>query len=179
MRRAATLERPAHDTRNGGCEMLLDDKAERRFWAKVERGDPADCWGWRGRVNDEGYGRFTSNHATWYSHRVSYSLLREPIPDGLVIDHLCCHPSCQNPWHMETVTSEENVRRGVIGRASWQIGKTHCPKGHEYTDGNTYHRPDRPGRMCRICNRADARKIRKFQEVGSRQTRGVRVASLP
>lgn len=29
--------------------------------------------------------------------------------------------------------------------------RTHCPQGHEYTPENTYHRRDRPGRMCRTC----------------------------
>jgi hypothetical protein len=28
---------------------------------------------------------------------------------------------------------------------------THCPKGHEFTEENTYTRPDGRSRMCRTC----------------------------
>ncbi|WP_396092344.1 HNH endonuclease, partial [Erwinia amylovora] len=53
-----------------------------------------------------------------------------PIPDGLVLDHLCRVRRCCNPDHLEPVGFVENVRRGDAGKHGFNTGKTHCPKGH-------------------------------------------------
>ena len=39
-----------------------------------------------------------------------------PVPDGLVIDHLCRHRPCCNVAHMELVTPTENLRRGDVAK---------------------------------------------------------------
>lgn len=46
------------------------------------------------------------------THRVMYEQEVGPIPEGLVIDHLCRQPACINPAHLEPVTHAENIRRG-------------------------------------------------------------------
>jgi hypothetical protein len=48
-------------------------------------------------------------------HRDVYEQLVGPIPEGLVLDHLCRNRSCCNPAHLEPVTTAENVRRGLNG----------------------------------------------------------------
>ena len=97
----------------------------------------------------------------YYAHRLAYEMLIGPIPDGLVIDHLCANKPCCNPYHMEPVTIGENRRRApVAGPAAIHKVKTHCINGHELTTENiyVYGRPGHsPGRFCRIC-RADRRK---------------------
>ncbi len=72
------------------------------------------CWGWAGRIDGAGYGRWSRHLA----HRLSYEFHVGPIPEGLVIDHLCRNRSCVNPVHLEVVTQKVNVRRGVIARAN-------------------------------------------------------------
>jgi len=47
----------------------------------------------------------------WNLHRLVYTLVVGPIPDGLVLDHLCCNKACCNPAHLEPVTQSENIRR--------------------------------------------------------------------
>lgn len=59
-----------------------------------------------------GYGRLHVEGSKVWAHRYSYEMLTGPIPDGLVIDHLCRNRACVNPAHMEPVTSRENLRRG-------------------------------------------------------------------
>jgi hypothetical protein len=84
-----------------------------------------------------------------------------PIPDGLVLDHLCRNKLCVNPKHLEPVTNQENILRGLTPLVGgyYNMAKTHCPKGHEYSPENTYYRPSRwrQTRVCRICNNAAAR----------------------
>lgn len=88
------------------------------------------------------------------AHRIAWTLLRGDIPEKLVIDHLCRNRSCVNPWHMEPVTNQENIDRGLF-RTTWAPLKTHCPQKHEYTDDNT--RIDPCGhRRCRICERTQS-----------------------
>jgi hypothetical protein len=81
-------------------------------------------------------------------------ILVGPIPDGLVIDHLCRVRHCVNPAHMEPVTDRENVFRGFAAI-------THCPKGHEYTADNTYIPPSTGSRECRRCRAEQRRKYKR------------------
>jgi hypothetical protein len=106
------------------------DPRQRRFWAQVDRRGEDECWEWTGRVQPNGYGNFGVN-GTRLVHRIAYQWLVGPIPDGLVLDHLChtrdascadnahCpHRRCVNPAHLEPVTPRENIARGR-GGDSW------------------------------------------------------------
>lgn len=118
-----------------------------RFWSKVEKTD--GCWNWTAVKNQKGYGRFKLDGRLRSAHRVSYEMCVGPIPDGLVIDHLCRNPSCVRPDHLEAVTSGENTRRGDTGKHERE--RTHCPRGHEYNETNT--RIYKGWRHCRACDR--------------------------
>jgi hypothetical protein len=123
-----------------------------RFWAKVNRTGPTECWEWNGAMSN-GYGVF--NHVRgkgMRSHRYAYLQLVGPIPDGLVLDHLCRNRRCCNPAHLEPVSNRENILRGDSFGAV-NARKTHCPQGHTYDEANTY--VDARGcRHCRICRAA-------------------------
>lgn len=74
--------------------------------------DTNGCWVWLLFKNPKGYGTISRKGVkNLLAHRYVYEQLVGPIPDGLVIDHLCCNPACVNPSHLEPVTAKENNRR--------------------------------------------------------------------
>lgn len=82
-----------------------------RLWAKVDKS--GECWLWKGAINEHGYGHMRSEGRFVRPHRVAYELLVGPVPEGLVLDHLCRTPACVNPAHLEPVTQSENLKRGI------------------------------------------------------------------
>ncbi|PWT74929.1 MAG: hypothetical protein C5B60_06085 [Chloroflexi bacterium] len=64
---------------------------------------------WYSTVNYEG--------KAWSLHRLVYTLVVGPIPNGLVLDHTCCNKACCNPAHLEPVTQAENARRALTSEA--------------------------------------------------------------
>jgi hypothetical protein len=120
--------RSAYDRRRYQVQRLLDGKpytpsgrpyvpqvaqtAEERFWAKVDRLGPEECWMWLASTNSKGYGKFGQGGKTRPAHRVAYELVKGPIPEGMVLDHLCQRRRCVNPSHLEPVTSHVNTERG-------------------------------------------------------------------
>lgn len=118
-----------------------------RFWRMVDTS--GDCWLWTGSQDGQGYGAFSVGGVTKKAHRFAYELGVGPIPQGKVIDHLCRNRACVNPSHMEPVTNDENLRRGV-GRDVSQGRRNACRAGHPYSTENTYINP--LGRkVCRTC----------------------------
>lgn len=128
---------------------------ESRFWAKVEKTDT--CWLWTAYVRRDGYGTFGVSGQKLMAHRVSYECLTGSIPSGLQLDHLCRVRHCVNPAHLEPVTLQINISRGLAG--AHQRIKTHCPQGHQYNEENTYHYAD-GSRHCRTCQRAYTQRAR-------------------
>ncbi len=135
---------------------------QERFWAKVDdRNGPlwegTSCWLWTAYIRPDGYGQFSVNGRHVKAHRFAYETYVGPIPEGLEIDHLCRNRACQNWAHMEPVTCQVNLLRG-IGPSAVNAAKTHCPQGHEYSPANT--RVYRNMRTCRTCDRDRARRYR-------------------
>ena len=74
---------------------------------------PDDCWEWQGNINKKtGYGKKTYRGKHCLAHRWVYEMLLGPIPDGLVVNHLCSNKRCVNPHHLEVVDQAGNCRHG-------------------------------------------------------------------
>lgn len=135
---------------------------EKRFWSKVRRGGPDECWLWTGATNagrntrGGPYGKLGDEYPssrTVLAHRVAWRLAHgeDPAP-GVHVDHICNQSLCVNPGHLRLLAPRENNERSSSPTA--QNGrKTHCPQGHEYTAANTGRRRDVNYRSCRTCAR--------------------------
>lgn len=119
-------------------------------------------WIWTGPIRGkQGYGAITIKRKSFCAHRVMYETFIGPIPDGLQIDHICRVRNCVNPEHLEPVTCRENILRGE-GVCAKNAKKTHCPKGHLYSETNTLYTRE-GGRQCRTCNVERTRQWRRFR----------------
>lgn len=154
--RIATVKR-----RGASRETILRKRAE-RFDRSYSIIPTTGCWMWTGPLfPGELYPFMGVDGSTMLrAHRYSYERFKGPIPDGLVIDHMCTHTWCVNPHHLEAVTNGENVRRHFARTKA-------CHRGHPYVAGSFRIAMDgdgHPYRACRECARANhqASKARRM-----------------
>jgi hypothetical protein len=129
---------------------------------------PCDEWP---RARDRrGYGKATNpaGPGMVFAHRKAWAEAFGPIPDGMVVMHLCDNPPCVRLDHLAIGSQAENLQmmrdRGRGYRAR------ECPRGHEYTPENTYRYPSEGYaarcKQCRNAARASARQ-RKLKEAAA------------
>lgn len=99
---------------HGQCIVITVKNLPERISTKIRVEN--DHWMWTASSNN-GYGKSSEKvDGKWkgvYAHRQVYQLLIGPIPSEMTCDHLCDYKLCVNPSHIELVTLQENVRRGI------------------------------------------------------------------
>ena len=66
------------------------------------------CWLWLGGSGDS-RGCISIDGEKWTAPRLSYTIHRGPIPDGLLVRHTCDNPPCVNPDHLRLGTDRDNA----------------------------------------------------------------------
>jgi hypothetical protein len=106
------------------------------------------CWNWTHRTTSAGYGTLSIRARNFAAHRISYTRHKGPIPEGLVLDHLCRNTVCINPEHLEAVTDQVNILRGMAPGAV-ATREEACRRGHPRSE---YGRQYGPRVHCSACN---------------------------
>lgn len=83
-----------------------------RFWRKVKKTVTAgECWPWLNGRNGAGYGVIAWGDKRVYAHRLAYELYHgAPVPEHLVVRHLCGNQLCCRPTHLAVGTPADNSR---------------------------------------------------------------------
>jgi hypothetical protein len=123
-----------------------------RFWSKVDRRGPDECWEWQAGREDSGYGVFDGRHA----HRVAWEITNGAIPAGLIVRHYVCdNRPCCNVAHMKLGTrrqnSEDMVRKGRQATGDRSPRRLH-PESYAVGEahGNSKLTPDQVREMRRL-----------------------------
>lgn len=130
-----------------------------------------DCITWTGYKAQNGYGYVVVDGKNIRAHRFTWEQKFGPIPDGLVLDHIChneaakngecvggfdCqHRLCVNLDHLQAVTQRENIMNGLH---SIDV-KECCPKGHSYKVERNIMIRKSGKRECAECNRNRANAV--------------------
>lgn len=179
----AGCDRPIHarglcnphwqQSRRGPLKPLRETITPEQRFRKFIQPDDRGCWIWTGTIiAGTGYGQFWLDGGKIPAHRFAYSHFIGPIPDGLVIDHLCRVPACVNPDHLEPVTPRENVMRGLLPSVmkARAAKRTQCIHGHDLFGPNLYLATD-GARRCRTCGRAARARYRARVKARKLETR--------
>jgi hypothetical protein len=119
----------------------LSPKDIKRFWSKVDKRGPNECWPWIGNSVRGGYGVFRlSSGEQLQSHRISFFLRNKRDPYPFILRHSCDYPACQNDAHLLTGTTQDNMADKVTrGRTASGLRNgyyTHPESRQQRKNGN-------------------------------------------
>ena len=104
---------------------------EEAFAARTER--RGECLIWTGAKDGKGYGHLRVNGRLAKAHRYAWECENGPIPDGMLIDHICHKRTCVNVDHLRLATHQQNNsnRAGATARSSTGVRGVY-PRGSRF-----------------------------------------------
>ena len=137
------------------------------------------CWVWPHKKVHDGYGLVWHPTVNKYRrvHRIAYEVAYGPIPDGMVLDHLCRTRECYRPSHLRAVTVKENLLAdGSRSLVADLASRKACPQGHPLSGDNLNPYSLKHGhRTCLTCKRA---RNRDYMRVKYRPRQAAQAAGV-
>ncbi len=127
--------------------------------------DQGEIWSERKDINlvqtptKTGYLTVKLNGKTYNVHKLVAEAFIGPRPEGLQVRHLDGNPRNNNVTNLVYGTSKENHADMVTHGTRWQLNRTHCPKGHEYSGVNS-----QGARICQTCQNEAHRRWQAKQK---------------
>jgi hypothetical protein len=86
-----------------------------RFWEKVDRRGPSDCWNWTASTDTGGYGIIGRKGVKGMAlaHRIAWEFAYGAAGEGMCVLHHCDNPKCCNPYHLWLGSRADNNRDKV------------------------------------------------------------------
>ena len=119
---------PVGTSKNGpfysfaGSRLTVEERAA-RFWSRIRKGVPDDCWEWTAGKFSRGYGVAWNGKVATQASRIVWELTRGKIPSGMQVCHKCDNPGCCNPDHLFLGTMADNMQDKIRKNRQWR-----CPK---------------------------------------------------
>lgn len=112
----------------------MNELLYQRLLSSVER-TSSGCWRWKKCISTNGYGRISINGKPVFAHRASYETFVGQIDKNKELHHKCSNKLCINPAHLTQITRSQH--RIITDVNYSNRNKTHCKRGHEFTNENT------------------------------------------
>jgi DNA-binding transcriptional regulator YiaG len=119
-----------------------------RFWSKLDKRGPDECWPWLG-CKCRGYGQILHENGKYIGAHVAALIVAGRYIEGMDVLHNCNNPECVNERHLRNGTHQENMQDAI--RA-----------------GTFRHRPQGKGEKhsLHILTECDVKQIRRWASVG-------------
>lgn len=135
---------------------MIDEDFIRRFWEKVEKAGPDDCWLWKGAPSSGGKSGYHNKYGVIKLSK-SRKLIRsnravllisvgEPPEPGMYACHRCDNSLCCNPKHLYWGTHQQNTE-DYKDRILPKLKKNETGGWSRHTDEEVrkMHRKDKTG----------------------------------
>jgi hypothetical protein len=96
-----------------------------RFERYVELDFGNNCWLWLGTSRAyNGYGQTTWKNKCYRVHKLSYTIFKGPVPEGIDVLHRCDNPPCVRPSHLFLGTHLDNMK-DCVKKDRHRYGEAH------------------------------------------------------
>jgi len=151
--------------------MVFDEATLKRFWSKIERLGPDDCWVWHGTNIGRGYGTFSVYKKPYLAHRFSLIVQTGINPPSMMCLHACNNRKCCNPNHLRWGTGTDNA----ADRKTSPYWLAFCQSDKARANGRRlgqfgHQNGAMNGKRCRKLTAEQVGEVRKLAALGHSQT---------